>query len=47
MMSNDITLRRDNASSHDGFLLSGAPGDKRQWDAENKLVECQKQVYNL
>ena len=39
-MSNDITLKRDAASSHDGYGLSGGVGDKRQWDAENKLVEC-------
>jgi hypothetical protein len=40
MMSNDITLRRANASGNEGFLLAGNPGDKRHWDAENKLVEC-------
>ena len=50
-MSNDITLRRDHQSAvgPDGgmLLLTGNANEKRQWDADQKTEELQKQIYNL
>lgn len=50
MISNDITLRRDQQSAlgPDGLHhLTSLPGDKRHWEADSKVVEFQKQVFNL
>jgi hypothetical protein len=47
-MSRDITLRRDHQSAMgpDGIQFQSLH-DKRQWDADSKLVDYQKQIYNL
>ena len=45
--NNDITLRRDPSGfglDKGGTMFSG---DKRQFDTEQKIVDYQKQVYNL
>lgn len=48
-MSRDITLKRDhhNVMSPDGTINFQQLNDKRHWDADSKIVEYQKQVYNL
>ena len=46
--ANDITLRRDPSGfglDKGGMML--LTGDKRHFDTESKMVDYQKQVYNL